>query len=385
MRRELRISVLLLALSTAALPARALVCPPFNEMAVIAKMAAVEAALKAMWVTLFKALSGNLLSYDKRELSAMKVATSQVATAAKAEINAAQTLMKGKMAALGALEQTVQQMQVYRKYSAITGQGVDPCGQLAAQAGMVNATRRAEASVTDLVQRIASAPGRYSSAEGYLERLLRTRQTNFATKDDERLGFGKAASGEVITATGAKFAIAGADTNAGVLFADSSDPRIKLAKEAFLNNIGGVPDAPLTLEAASLPAGKQYLIQKAQKDAAMSAALNSLALIASENSPVNGQDSKSLAMRKLVGQYFGEDASTRWKGWAVQDSRGILADQLKIDAAALALRAEQYKAGQRQEMLLASALVSDVKKQYSPALEQMVQGLERERSRPGAR
>ena len=360
-------------------------CPPFNEMAVIAKLGLIESALKVAWTTLFKALSGNLLSYDKRELSAMRVATSQVATVAKAEINAAQTLMAGKMAALGALEQTKQQLDVYQQFSVMTGQGVDPCAQLEAQIGLNDAGRRTNASIQAVLMQAAAAPGRYSSPENYIEKMLKVRQASFLTKDEEALGFGKAATTEVTTATGEKFPLAGADTNAGVLFADSADTRVKAAKEAYINHIGGLPDLPIAKETASLPAGKEYLVAKAQKDAVMSAALSSMATVAATNTPVDGKQSKTQAMRELVGQYFGKEASQRWKGWSTQSTRGLLVDQLKIDAASLALKAEQYQDGQRQEVLLAATLLADVKAKYGDELETMRRNIDTVRTGSGVR
>lgn len=359
-------------------------CPPFNEMAVIAKLGLVESALKVAWTTLFKALSGNLLSYDKRELSAMRVATSQVATVAKAEINAAQALMAGKMAALGALEHTKQQLDVYQQFSVLTGQGVDPCAQLEAQNGLNDAGRRTNASIQAVLMQAAAAPGRYSSPESYIEKMLKVRQ-GFLTKDEEALGFGKAMSTEVTTATGEKFPLAGADTNAGVLFADSADSRVKAAKEAYINHIGGLPDLPIAKETASLPAGKEYLVVKAQKDAVMSAALSSMATVAATNTPMDGKQSKTQAMRELVGQYFGKEASQRWKGWATQSTRGLLVDQLKIDAASLALKAEQYQDGQRQEVLLAATLLADVKAKYGDELETMRKNIDTVRTGSGVR
>lgn len=360
-------------------------CPPFNEMVVIGKLGVIEAALKVAWTTLFKALSGNLLSYDKRELSAMRVATSQVATVAKAEINAAQALMAGKMAALGALEHTKQHLDVYQQFSVMTGQGVDPCAQLEAQVGLSEAGRRTNASIQRALMQAAAAPGRYSSPESYIDQMLKIRQGTFLTKDEEALGFGKASSAEVVTATGEKFPLAGADTNAAVLFADSNDARVSAAKDAYLNHIGGLPDLPIKKEDAALPAGKEYLVNKAQKDAVMSAALASIAAVAATNTPVDGKQSKTQAMRELVGQYFGKEASQRWKGWATQSSRGLLVDQLKIDAAALALKAEQYQDGQRQEVLLAAALLADVKTKYGNELESMRQNIDSIRAGSGVR
>lgn len=366
-------------------PAQAKLCPPFNEIAVVAKMTAVEMALKAMWRAMFDALSKSLLAHDKQELSAMRVATSQVATAAKAEINANQSLVAGKMAAIGALAQTQMQLEVYQKFSPLTGQGVDPCGQHAAQTTFASAGQNAANAISSTVAQIAAAPGRFSNAEGYMDRLLKLRQSTYATPEEEKLGFGKAAKEQITTVTGAKFALAGADTNAGVLFADSPDPRIKAAKDAYINHIGGMPDRAITKDVGNLPGGKDLRFRKGEKDAAMSAALSSLAMVAAQNTPSGNAPSKAQARRELVGQYFGKDASDRWKGWTTQNMRGLMADQLKIDAAQLALKAELYESGQREEVLLASTLITDAKQRFRPAMDANYMAIESLRMRPSVR
>ena len=332
-----------------------------------------------------KGLSNTLKIWDQRELSAIKVATSQIATAAKAQINADLVLKQGEMAAIGSMETTKQQLKVYQDFSALTGQGVDPCAQLVAQTNLTNAGGRAVSTAVQSVAQTAAAPGRYGSSENYTYRLLQQRKEMFATEDEAKLGFGTANKTNVETATGAKFALAGADTNAGVLFADSADPRVKAAKDAFINHMGGAPDVAISKEVAMSPAGKEYLLRKGAKDAAMSAALSSLAMVAAENTPDGAKDSKTQAMRKLVGQYYGKDAAERWKGWASQSTRGVMVDQMKIEAALLALKSEQYQSGQRLEVLLGTMLVEDAKSQFIPGLNMAAQTLENERARPGVR
>lgn len=62
-----------------------------------------------------------------QNIVAWKVFTSQVATAAKAQINASATLLQGEMIARGSLAGTVEQLGLYQKFSALTGQGAQVC------------------------------------------------------------------------------------------------------------------------------------------------------------------------------------------------------------------------------------------------------------------
>lgn len=377
--------VAVLLCSLGCVSANAGVCPPFAENIVISSIASTEAALKALQEMLFKNLSTQMESFDKLQIAATKTLTSQVATAAKAQINANIALKQGEMTALSHLETVKQQTKIYQDYSPNTGQGVDPCGQLAAQTNVTLASGQAAAMAADAVSHVSAAPGRYGSPEGFYNMMAAQRRM-YATEDEAKLGIGPANNAAVVLANGARFSLAGADTNAAVLFADSTDPRIKAAKDAYLNHMAGAPDIPLTAEMASLPTGKEYLALKARKDATMSVALNSIAMVGAENTP-NAEigKSKMQALRDLVGQYYGRDAKERWQGWANQSQRGLMVDQLKIDAASLAIDVDQYQQSQRMEALLGSLLALEAQREYRPALNAAAQSIEGARVRPAVR
>lgn len=141
--RRLKMHVLALAMSlTFAMPARAALCPPMAETAVIVSAAAMKAALEMLVTQLFDVFGLQLANFAKMKVSAVKTLTAQVATSAKAKINADVALAGGEMAALGALEHTKQSLKVYQQFSALTGQGVDPCAQLTAQTNLTLANGR---------------------------------------------------------------------------------------------------------------------------------------------------------------------------------------------------------------------------------------------------
>ncbi len=370
-------SVLILILGvSASVSAMANVCPPFAEQIVISSISSTESALKQLQEFLFKSLSSQMEQFDKLQIAATKTLTAQVATGAKAQINANVVLKQGEMAAIAHLETVKQQMKIYQDFSPQTGQGVDPCGQLAAQTAVTVANGQAAAMAADAIAHVSAAPGRYGSSEGFYNKMFQQRRTLYATEDEAKLGFGVANNATVVTSNGSRFSLAGADTNAAVLFADSADPRIRAAKSAYLEHMAGAPDMPLTAEMASLPAGKEYLALKGRKDATMSVALHSIAMVGAENTP-NPEvgKSKMQALRDMVGQYYGRDAKERWQGWASQSQRGLMVDQLKIDAATLAVEADQYQQAQRVEALLGSLLALEAQREYKPALNGSVQSL----------
>lgn len=345
--------------ATAAPLARAIGCPPYNDTFVIAQTMALEAAMKGLWTWLFNQLSSTLLGYDRKELGAIKVLTSQISTAARAEINAKQALVKGKMSALGLLTSSQEQLRIFQKYSVQTGQGVDPCGQLSAQTLVQISSGLSRQAARNWVRLAPSAPGRYGDPGGYYNTRMAIRVKNFATKDDEAMGFGKATTETVTLSNGVKFPLAGADANGQVLFADSSDERVALAKQQFINNLAGPPIAPLPASLAMTPAAREFQVKKNRRDAMMSAATYSLQQVAADNTPI-GKDgvSKMEALRRERDQYFGQAAAQRWAAWMTQDIRGLRLDSMRMDAASLAAKQQQYESGQRIELML-GLLVAD--------------------------
>jgi hypothetical protein len=345
-----------------------------------------EAAVEAFIQAQFQALSLQMRQFDETQISAIKTLTAQVATAAKAQINANVALKSGEMAAIGQLETSKQQLKIYQEFSAATGQGFDPCSQLTAQTNVTVANGQSAAMAAAAISNLSAAPGRYGNPEGYINKMFNQRRLMFGTLDEAKLGFGVQNTSTVTTSTGAVFPLAGADTNAQVLFADSADPRVLAAKGAYLDHMAGAPDVPLTADMAALPSGKEYLALKGRKDAVMSVALNSLATVSAENTP-NGEIgvSKMKALRDLVGQYYGNDAKARWQGWASQNARGLMVDQMKIEAALLSVEADHYQQAQRTEAVLGTLLALEAQREYKPALNAAIQSSENVRSRPAIR
>ena len=90
----------------------------------------------------------------------------------------------------------------------------------------------------------------------------------------------------------------------------------------------------------------------------MSIGLNSLAMVGAEHTP-NGElggKTKVGTLRDVVGQYYGESAKDRMKGWASQAERGLKVDQVKIAAATLAVEADLLEQARRTEANLAALL-----------------------------
>jgi len=388
---RLKHAVVVVALAFGAMSTKnayAYVCPPVEAPPIIGSIFTVQAAFRVLFNTLFDQMKQALMGVGRIEVSAIKVMTSQVATAAKAQINANVVLKQGEMAAIGYLETAKLQLKVYQDYSPEFGQGHNPCEQSKVQTDMAMANGQSGAGAVEMVTLLAAAPGRYGSPEGFVNRMFAQRSAKYLSIDEQKLGFGTANAQTVTLVNGLKFPLAGADTNASVLFADATDSRIKDAKQAYLDHVAGAPDVPIAPDVAALPMGKNYLALKGRKDAVMSVAMNSLATIGSENTP-NAETGKSKmqAMRDLVDLYYGAGgkAKERWAGWASQSQRGLMVDQLKIDASLLAVKTEQYQQTQRMEAVLGSLLALEAQREYKPALNTSVESINSMRTAPAVR
>lgn len=357
MSNSLRACVLAGALVFAQ-PSQAAMCPPYAEAIVLAAKTAMQAALEQLVNQLFSMFTDQLNFFAQLKAAAVKVVNSQVSVAARAQINFEQDLKKGEMSARALLESTKQQLRVFQDYSPQTGQGVDPCRQLQYQRAVIAATASAVSTAAQMTGKLSAASGRFGEAIGYIDTLLASRRANFATADEEKLGLGKASTATVVTNSGDVVALAGADTNADVLFADSNDSRVQQAKQNYLNYVAGPPDAPVSAAAVSTSAGKQYLQSKATKDSAMSVGMNSVAQVAAENSPFDeGQGvSKITAMKNMVGMYYGETAKDVWRAWMSQSDRGLEIDSIKMSAATLAVEIDQLEQARRIEANVAALL-----------------------------
>lgn len=66
-----------------------------------------------------------------QKVASLRVMTSQFATASKAQINARVNLMQAQMGAIGVLASSVEKMEAFQSFSAVTGQGAQVCSAVA--------------------------------------------------------------------------------------------------------------------------------------------------------------------------------------------------------------------------------------------------------------
>lgn len=240
---------------------------------------------------------------------------------------------------------------------------------------------------------VTARPGRYSSRATALAERLALHDKYYCTSAQaaSNLCHGEAER-------------AGQDLKAATLFKpapfDSDDYR---AKSAFINNMMGLPDDPISPAIASTQQGQAYQDLKRRKDAIKSTALVSLKNIQAEWSSVDsphaperkgpvassesaqlsasgdnpnnaastsnpgagtlGGDSDPLAvqMKADVDQYLGGGKSYQeWSKTLVSaNERGILKEILQVKALRLHIQAQKYKQLARMESMLAANVAAE--------------------------
>ena len=361
------------SLALTPVPAKAAICPPFAEIFTMLAQTGLQLAVEAFFQALVNTFTDQFDMFARLKISAQKVTTSQIATAGKAIINAEQQLAKGEVNSLGLLAASKEQLKVFQDYSAKTGQGVDPCGQLNTHVTFLISSGTATGLASQMGRDVQAAPGRFGDNLSYLNNRVQVRLENYASKDEVVLGYSKKEAEEITTTTGRKFSLAGADSNAETLFIESTDPRVAKAKDAYLDYLAGPPDAPIGKALASTPGGQQYLVSKMRKDAVVSTGLNSVARVAAENTPGHdGDPSMVSAMNNVVDLYYGDGAKERWRSWMSQSPRGLAVDRLKMSAASLALDAQRLEQARRIEANVGALLATQARKTEAQAIDSRV-------------
>lgn len=352
--RKLRIflAVAGIGLSSAA---QAATCPPqYQESWVAPQFANATAVLNASLKSVDASLSTQLTFQSERLNSAIAVLTQQKALSASQLADVNRTTAQQVATGLGALSQTERVKAARFDYGGEFGQGFSPCEVYATRS--VIASRDAD-MVAELGSRVQSeviaAPGRYASRVEAAAQLFKDNQAS-CTEDMVKVGLCRSVG-----------ATPGASMSVATLFdvADEGDDVYK-AKNAFINNIVGLPDPPLnTLKG---PAQEAYMLAKARKDAVLSPAVASLKALQLEYSGVEGGETGAgvpLAQmfRDEVARYAGgTQANEAWsRVMAAQNERGAMVEILKIKALDLAIQTRQLRQYERMEASLAALVAAE--------------------------
>jgi hypothetical protein len=338
----------------------AVFCPPqYQEQFVSPMFTSATTALNQAISAVDAALSSEMEMYNQRLTSAVAILTKQKAAAANQIADASKNAAQTTATALNTMAQAERVKDARFTYGGEFGQGYNPCvvysgrNLLANRDAEIGEERRAR-----VMSEIVAAPGRYVDPLQARTEMAREHRDFFCTP-------AQAASG-MCTQVGT---LAGASLTAATLFDPmmETDPAYR-AKVAFVNNVAGMPDAPVPQQAANTPAATTYALAKAQKDALVSPALASFKEVQMDytgmNLPHGGSDIP-LATRldKEVKRYLGDSADyMAWtKVMAAQNSRGLMVEMLKVKALDLLLLEKQYRQYERMEANLATLVAGELR------------------------
>lgn len=352
--RKLRICLAVagIGLSSAA---QAATCPPqYQESWVAPQFANATAVLNASLKSVDASLSTQLTFQSERLNSAIAVLTQQKALSASQLADVNRTTAQQVATGLGALSQTERVKAARFDYGGEFGQGFSPCEVYATRSVIASRDADMVAELGSRVQaEVIAAPGRYASRVEAAAQLFKDNQAS-CTEDMVKVGLCRSVG-----------ATPGASMSVATLFdvADEGDDVYK-AKNAFINNIVGLPDPPLnTLKG---PAQEAYMLAKARKDAVLSPAIASLKALQLEYSGVEGGETGAgvpLAQmfRDEVARYAGgTQANEAWsRVMAAQNERGAMVEILKIKALDLAIQTRQLRQYERMEANLAALVAAE--------------------------
>lgn len=236
-------------------------------------------------------------------------------------------------------------------FSGEFGQGYRPCHVFATRQAISNRETDVAAARRDRVgSEVMAGPGKYADKIRSRRELIQANQ-QFCTEDHVASGLCEQVGEHP-----------GASINAATLFEVSQEgDALHQAKVTFVNNLVGLPDAPIPENSGSSPAAQAYALAKARKDALISPAIASLKEIQLDHTGIEGGetgDDRPLSsyFRDEVKRYAGN--SEEYEAWskvmAAQNERGAMVEFLKIKALSLAIMEKQYRQYERMEAQLAA-------------------------------
>lgn len=341
-------------------------CPPqyMNETVAPAFESATSALIAAI-SGVDTTLTAQLEFYSQRMTSAVAILTKQKALAANQVADSNRRAAEATAVALNAMAQTERVKRARFEYGGEFGQGFKPCVVYAGRNLIANRdAQMGEERRVRMMSEVVAAPGRYVDPIQAQEFSAKEHRDLFCTVDQAKAGMCTQA-GEM----------AGASLNAATLFEPVMEAdKLYRAKVAFVNNVVGLPDAPIPAAAANSQSASAYALAKAEKDALMSPAIASLKEVQLEYTGMtstHGGSDIPLAVRlqREVQRYLGNSPEhEQWaKTMAGQNSRGLMVEMLKVKALDLALQEREYRQYERMEANLATLVAGQMRNQSARA------------------
>lgn len=288
-----------------------------------------------------------MISFDQfrteQMLSSIRLVTAQVSASNE---KVAGTIIKSHEASASVSKEIADKELLDKVVLDYTSQGFDPCVQSTLTQQLARAETDVQASVPRRIAgEIEAGNGKLMSTSDILRIRERRHQEMFCTQAEVDAG--------ICSRVGK---IPGGDTNAALLFTDNKTEEAVAAKNATINNIVGLPAAPIPKEVANTPEGRSYLLATKERDAYLAWSVYSLKTIQTEN------EQYKKAMDERVGQYFGGPRAMDWaKSQTTQAKRGLLVDLVKIQGLDLKIAERRIRQNMRIEANLAAMLALELR------------------------
>ena len=360
---------------------------------------AVKGQLDAMDLALNTAMN----TQAKLIAEAITVWSAQKGVSAQQQSTAIKNNTQVEAQAMQEISRNTRMKKVLRDYGN-QSMGYKPCETSKERAILVINTKNTQESVPQMIKReVTAAPGVYSPKIQAMATRLALHDKMYCTSSQAMSGFcskeapraGKSLMAETLF------------TPSGVNTQEYQD------KSAFINNMVGLPDDPISKAAATTVEGQSYADLKRRKDAIKSTAINSLKSIQAQWSIVGDEEKHSeggqssntaglssekqqlaasdaqkpkntaasaiavnassstagsvvkkdttpqpmmIQLKREVDRYLGGGSEyAEWsKNLASQEEKGVLTEILKVKALRLYMQAEQYKQLSRMEAMLAA-------------------------------
>lgn len=227
------------------------------------------------------------------------------------------------------------------------GLSVDPCnGELLENISSSIGTYKQNASTYMSTEKIMAASGSVTSPTEAIQKSLSLHKKRFCSPSEKKFGLCETVGKE-----------ASADVDIKTLFNPQASSE---AKDAFVNNLVGLPVRKPNKQEAKTPEGAIMLVDAMRAEAARSPAIVSLAILRSQSDEENGQRSLNQSLDDIIDRYGGGEQYEKWYAeLGTKNEKGLLTELNKIRSLEVKIRSLKSDSNTRISAMLASILAAE--------------------------
>lgn len=339
---------------------------PVAKIGITGMLASVFTAISDEFTRVMGVFNAQMTAMDVAVAAAYEFENEQVSSAMKVfvkQMSVSSNMLAENSVKVAQTEAAVEQARLQKERIIETnerlgpqGQGHKVCTVLAERQEASKVVKSNAKNVPSLTSdTVYAAAGAYGSPHKTLTTMNQNHSAKYCTPEQAASGFCSSATDQ-----------AGWDVQTSTLFTPTTtNSTVYDAQNALINNMVGLPDAPIPDSLKGSPTSTSYLALKQKKDAITSPAINSLKAIQAEFTglPTSDSDSQLSPMRAVddqVKRYLGSgDEYKSWNQTLVSGSEsGIMKELLQVQALDLYLQARQYKQNEREELVLAGIVAA---------------------------